>query len=358
VTDGPEPVAVIGAACRLPGARDLDGFWDLLSRGREAVTPRSEADLLAAGVTALDLADPDYVRAVLLTPDVDTFDAEFFGLSEFEADTCDPQLRIFLETAHAAVENAGHDITTLRYGTALFGAANPGRYHEIHLSADAFQAAEHARVRPDLAAFTSGRLGLRGPSVTLGSCSLLAVHQAVQALQAEGCDLALAGGVHVEMPYGHGYRWRPGGNRPPDGHSRPFDAAAAGCVYGSGAGVAVLKRLSEAIADGDNVLAVILAGAAGHAGHTAAPGLPAADRDGWAEVVAEGIGYAGCQPGDLWYVECAGAATPLGDARELAALAAGFRLAGDPPANGSVRIGSVTSNVGHLASAAGVAGLI
>jgi amino acid adenylation domain-containing protein len=350
VTVDPEPVAVIGSACRFPASADVQGFWDLLRQGREAVATPSDPELLAAGVTPGDLADADYVRAAMLTPGVDTFDAEFFGMSTAAADACDPQLRMFLETAHSAVEDAGHDITAIGDGVAVFGAAGPGRYRELQLSSDPFEAAEHTRVDPDLAAFTSGRLDLHGPSVTLGSCSLLAVHLATQSLIAGDCDVALAGGVHIELPYGHGYRWTPGARRPPDGHSRPFDAAAAGCVYGTGAGVLVLKRLGEAIAEGDFIRAVIRASAAGH---------PGADGNGWATAIAEAIAFAGCDPQDFGYVEADGAATGPVDAREVAALARGFRLAGGaPPPPGSLPIGSVKSNVGHLAAAAGVAGLL
>ncbi|MPZ25914.1 MAG: amino acid adenylation domain-containing protein [Micromonosporaceae bacterium] len=349
MTVEPEPIAVIGSACRFPASADVQGFWELLRQGREAVTVPSDEELLAAGVTADDLADADYVRAALLTPGVDTFDAEFFGMSAAAADACDPQLRMFLETAHSAVEDAGHDLTAIGDGAAVFGAARPGRYRELHLPTDAFEAAEHARAEPDLAAFTSSRLDLRGPSVTVGSCSLLAVHLATQSLIAGDCDVALAGGVHVELPYGHGYRWTPGARLPPDGHSRPFDAAAAGSVPGTGAGVLVLKRLGEAIADGDCVRAVIRASAAGH------PGAGG----GWASAIAGAIAFAGCDPQDFGYVEADGAATGPVDAREVDALARGFRLAGaaDPPP-GSVPIGSVKSNVGHLAAAAGVAGLL
>jgi amino acid adenylation domain-containing protein len=349
VTGTPPLVAIVGAACVLPGSGNLDEFWGLLRDRRDAVVTPSDAELLAAGVTPDELADPDYVRAVLRTPGIDLFDADFFGMSPAEADACDPHLRVFLETAYTAVEHAGYDVTAIGAGTGVFAAGRPGRYRGLHLLPDGFETAQDARTDPDLAGFVSERLDLRGPSVTLGSCSLLAVHQAVQALQAETCDVAVAGGVHVELPYGHGYRWEPGARRPPDGRTRPFDIAAAGCVYGSGAGVVVLKRFAEAVTDGDQILAVIRAGATGH---------PGRDGAGWAATVAEALAVAGCHPEELAYVEAHGAAVGESDVRELAAVAEAFRLAGGTPPRGSVAVGSVKSNVGHLGAAAGVAGLL
>ncbi|MBO4207516.1 non-ribosomal peptide synthetase [Micromonospora echinofusca] len=342
-------VAVTGAACRFPGAADLDGFWRLLGAQVDAVTTPTDADLLAAGVTPDELADPDYVRAALPAPGIDRFDAAFFGLSPAEADRCDPQLRLFLDLAHTAVEQAGYDIDAVGAGTGVYAAARPGRYRGLHLLPDGFETTGDGRDEPDLAAFVADRLDLRGPAVTLGSCSLLAVHQAVQALQAGACDVAVAGGAHVELPYGHGYRWQPGARRPPDGRTRPFDAAASGCVYGSGAGVVVLRRFAEAVADGDRVLAVIRGGATGHAGR---------DGTGWAATVAEALVVAGCHPTELGHVEADGAATGRDDARELAALARAFRLAGGEPPRGAVPVGAVRSHVGHLGAAAGVAGLL
>ncbi|MEH1015823.1 amino acid adenylation domain-containing protein [Micromonospora sp. CPCC 206060] len=349
MTGTPDLIAVTGAACRFPDSADLDGFWRMLREQVDAVSAPSDADLLAVGVTPDDLADPDYVRAALLTPGIDRFDAAFFGLSAAEADRCDPQLRLFLEAVHTAIEQAGYDVTTVGAGTGVFAAARPGRYRGLHLLPDGFETTQDGRDDADLAAFVSERLDLRGPSVTLGTCSLLAVHQAVQALQVGACDVAVAGGAHVELPYGHGYRWQPGARRPPDGRTRPFDAAASGCVYGSGAGAVVLRRFTEAVTDGDQILAVIRAGATGH---------PGRDGSGWATAIAEALVVAGCRPAELDYVEADGAATGRDDTRELAALARAFRLAGGEPPSGSVSVGSVRSNVGHLGAAAGIAGLL
>ncbi|GIJ56364.1 non-ribosomal peptide synthetase [Virgisporangium aurantiacum] len=346
MTDGSpgNAVAVIGAACRFPGAADLDAFRRLLASGTDAVTVPSDADLLAAGVSADDLADPDYVRAVLRPPDLDRFDAAFFGLSDVDADRCDPQLRLLVTAARTAIEHAGYDVTALAAGTGVFAAARPGRYRGLHLLADGFETSADARAEPAAASFVAGRLGLRGPAVTVSSCSLLAVLQAAQAIQAGTCDVAVAGGVHVELPDGHGYRWTPGGGRPPDGRTRPFEAAAAGAVPGSGVGVVVLKRLTDAVSDGDRILAVVAAGASGHG--DAAP------------VVAEALAVAGWSPAELSTVEAHGAASPAGDAAEVAALTDAFALAGGVPPAGSVALASVRSVVGDLGPAGGIAGLL
>lgn len=334
-------IAVVGAGCRFPGADSVRAFWQLLRHGREGLAVLSDDALLAAGATPDDLVDPDYVRAAMLAPGVADFDAAFFGLSDSAADRCDPGARLFLEKAYAAVEDAGYDVATIRASAAVFAAALPSRYRELHLRGDGAE-------DPEVAAFTSRMLDLRGPSVTLASCSLQAVHLAAQALTAGECDVALAGGTHVEIPYGHGYRWAPGGGRPPDGHSRPFDVAASGCVPGNGVGVVVLKRLEDAIDDGDLVRAVIGGSATGHAG---------AQADGAATVIAEALSLAD-RAEAVGYVEADGPSQVTADARELTALRRGLELAGHDLRPGSIRLGSVKSNIGHLRAAAGVAGLL
>ncbi|MGH3466395.1 MAG: beta-ketoacyl synthase N-terminal-like domain-containing protein, partial [Thermocrispum sp.] len=347
-------VAVVGAACRFPGAANLAEFWGQLRAGRHALTVLPDDELLAAGVPQDDVADPDYVRAAMLMPGVHGFDAELFGLPD--ADRCDPQSRAFVEAAHAAVTNAGYDVSGIGDGAAVFVAARPSRYRELHLcgagvSADvpADLLADFADAETDPAAFTSRLLDFRGPSVTIGSCSLRAVYLAAQALAAGDCDTAVAGGTRVQFPYGHGYRWSAASLRPPDGYVRPFDVAASGCVPGSGAGAIVLKRLSDAIEDGDEVRAVILGVASGH---------PGAGGDGAPAVIAEAMSLADCGPRDLGYIEADGAASAAADAREVSALTRGLLLDdADLPA-GTIPLGSVKSNVGHLGEAAGIAGLL
>ncbi len=351
MTQVPQPVAIIGAACRLPAAEDVDGFWRLLHSGRDALRAPTDETLLAAGVTPAQLADPDYVRAVLRTPGVEEFDAAFFGMSDDEADRCDPALRMLLETAHTAAETAGYDITALAHGTGVVAAGDPGRYAEVHLGTGP----PGTWTDSDPAAFVSGRLGLRGPSLSLTTGSLAAVATAVRAVQSGECDIALAGGTHVEIPYGHGYRWQPGAGRPADGRSRPFDQLAAGCVPGSGSAVVVLKRLDQALSDGDEIWAVVRSAVTGHAGAPAGTG-GAGGPDGWAEAVAEALLLAEVKPAELSYVQACGMALRSVDAQEIAALDQGLRLAGGGA--GDVRLGAVTSAIGHVGQAAGAAGLL
>ncbi|WP_433330216.1 amino acid adenylation domain-containing protein [Spirillospora sp. CA-294931] len=337
MTDPLEPIAVIGVAGRFPGAADYRAFWDNLRQGAESVTPLTDAAMLAAGVPERDLADPSYVKAAALMPGADGFDAGFFGLSERDADLLDPRLRLFAEAVHAAVEDAGYDLTAITRDTGVFGAAGPGRYREDD---------DDAR---DPAAFAAGLLDLQGPTAGLSTCSLAAVHLAAQALRSGECGLALAGGVHVQFPYGHGYRWVPGGPHPPDARCRPFDAAAAGGVTGSGVGVVLLKPLDEAILDGDRVRAVIRGDAVAHDGRR--PGR------GQAVAAAEAMALAGVGPDAISYVEAHGAGTVRSDALEVAELARGYADMGEAP-RGSIPIGSVKSNVGNLGAAAGIAGLV
>ncbi|GAA2598890.1 amino acid adenylation domain-containing protein [Actinomadura fulvescens] len=335
MTEPLEPIAVIGVAGRFPGAADYRAFWDNLRQGTESVTPLTDEAMLASGVPERDIADPSYVKAAALMPGADGFDAGFFGLSERDADLCDPRLRLFLEAVHAAVEDAGYDLTAIARDTGVFGAAGHGRYREDD---DA-----------EPAGFAAGMLDLQGPSVGLTGCSLAAVHLAAQALRSGECGLALAGGVHVQFPYGHGYRWVPGGPYPPDARCRPFDAAAAGGITGSGVGVVLLKPLDEAILDGDRVRAVIRGDAVAHDGRR--PGR------GQADAAAEAMALAGIGPDAISYVEAHGAGTVRSDAVEVAELARGYAELGDVP-RGSIPIGSVKSNVGNLGAAAGIAGLL
>ncbi|MFI0355754.1 amino acid adenylation domain-containing protein [Actinomadura sp. 9N407] len=326
----PEPIAVVGASCRLPGALGLREFWDGLSGEREAVTALADGDLLRAGVSPQDLADPSYVRVAALMPAAGGFDAAFFGMTDEQARRCDPQARVLTELAHSALESAGLDVSAVGEHTGVFAACGAGRYRGLHLRDDS--------PGPDPAASVAAMLGLRGPCVGISTGSLAAVHLACEALRSGDCDIAVAGGGHIRMPYGHGYRWAPGSRYAPDGRCRPFDARATGTVPGSGAGVVVLRRLSEAILDGARILGVVRGGATAH------------DPAGPARCVAEALDAAAVEADAIGYVEARGSGVPAEDLAELAALGAVL--------DGPVRLGSVTSAVGDLASAAGVAGLL
>ena len=362
-----EPIAIIGLAGRFPGADDTDQLWSLLHRGAEGIAFPSDEELLAAGVPAAALADPAYVKAVAAARDVDGFDAELFGLTPREAQVCDPQIRMFLECAHAALENAGY--APGRTGdVGVFGAAGTNRY--LQLLAPAGPGSLRSTSGMSLTSWNntdyvsllaSYKLGLRGPSLTVQtacSSSLVAVHLAVQALRSGECELALAGGVDVELPLGHGHWWEPGGPLSRDGHCRPFDAAATGTVFGSGVGLVVLKRLRDALADGDWVHAVVRSTAVNNDG-SGKVGFTAPSVTGQATVIAEAIALAGVGAEDIGLVEAHGTATVLGDPVEVAALGAAFRrMAGTALAPASCALASVKGNVGHLGHAAGVTSLI
>jgi acyl transferase domain-containing protein len=353
-------VAVVGMNGRFPGARDLAEYWENLRDGVCSIRDFGEAELLAAGVDPDLLHSPGYVPSKGFLPEADQFEAELFGFNRSEATVLDPQHRLLLETAWAALEDAGYDPhrPPARTGVYVGGATSE---HMIAAHADPRLTAQlgplHTRILTDrdfLAPWISYRLGLTGPSMTVQtacSTSLTAVHVATQALLLDECDTALAGGVAVDTVAKRGYLYQTGGIVSPDGRCRPFDAAAAGTVGGNGVGLVVLRRLADAVADGDPIRAVIVGSAvtndgAGKVGFTS-PGVDqqtAAIREAWA--------VAGLDPVAAQYFEAHGTGTEVGDRIELAAANAAF---GD-----AVRcvIGSVKSNVGHLDSAAGVAGLI
>ncbi|MEU6785334.1 SDR family NAD(P)-dependent oxidoreductase [Nonomuraea angiospora] len=358
-----EPIAIIGMAGRFPAAADTRQLWSNLVAGAEAVRFPSADELRSSGVSREALDDPAYVRAVAEPAGIDVFDAEFFRLTRREAEACDPQLRLYLETSHAAVENAGYDASRLgRAGVFSSVAANRYGIGRVLGSLEALRSATGMAAgmwnNPDSAStLVSYKLNLHGPSMTVQSAcssSLVAVHLAVNALRLRECDVALAGGADVEFPVGHGYWWAQDGPLSRDGHCRPFDAAAGGTVFGSGVGVVVLKRLADALADGDRVTAVIRAVAVNNDGANKV-GFTAPSADRQAEVVLRAMEVAGVGPEDLGYVEAHATATRLGDAIEIAALRKAF---GARATSERCPIGSIKGNVGHLGHAAGITSLI
>ncbi|HEY0781007.1 MAG TPA: polyketide synthase, partial [Thermoanaerobaculia bacterium] len=291
-------VAVIGLSGRFPGAPDLARFWENLRQGVESITFFSADELRATGVPEAALANPSYVRAGGILEGVELWDAAFFGLSAREAALLDPQQRLFLEHAWEALESAGYDARRCDFPVGVFAGASANSYYLYYLfSPDELLAGPEAAQlflgndKDFLATRVSYKLGLRGPSLsvqTACSTSLVAVHLACQSLQSGECDMALAGGVSVRVPQRLGYFWQPGGIASPDGHCRAFDAAAAGSVNGSGVGVVVLKRLADALADGDPVRAVILGSAVNNDGAQKV-GYTAPSVDGQAAAIAEAL---------------------------------------------------------------------
>ena len=358
-------VAIIGMAGRFPGAADIDTFWHNLCAGVESISFFSEEELLASGVAAALLRDPQYVRASGVSMDVGSFDASFFGYSPHEAALMDPQQRVFLECAWQALENAGYNPGTYTGLIGVYAGAsmNTYLYRNLQSNRDLLEAGGgyHVMVASDkdfLATKASYKLNLRGPSVTVQtacSTSLVAVHLACQSLRNGECDLALAGGVSVRIPQQAGYLFQEGIVLSPDGHCRAFDARAGGTVPGSGAGLVVLKLLSDAVADGDRIEAVIKGSTINNDGSLKA-GYTAPNLEAQAAVIAEAQGIAGIEADSITYVEAHGTGTIVGDPIEIAALTKAFRIG--TPRQGFCAIGSVKTNIGHLDAAAGVAGLI
>ncbi len=364
----PNTIAVVGLAGRFPEAPGLDQFWNNLVHGRECMTDLSEEDVLDRGETPDRLRHPRYVLRRPLLPDMEDFDAELFGMTPRDTELRDPQHRIFLEVCHSALEHAGYDSTRYSGAIGVYAGINENGYVDLHLrrtSGLVDAVGELTLVtsnQPDyVSTFTSYKLDLHGPSMTIGtacSSSLVAVHQACQALRTGDCDMALAGGVEVEWPYGVGYIHNPGGIYPSDGYCRPFDADAEGTVFGSGAGAVLLKRYADAVADGDTVYGLVLGSAVNNDGADKV-GFSAPSVTGQSACVAEAIADAEVDPRSISYVEAHGTATRLGDPIEVTALARAFRAAaGADLPTGYCGIGSVKSNVGHLGPASGVAGLI
>ncbi|HEU4561815.1 MAG TPA: type I polyketide synthase, partial [Longimicrobium sp.] len=358
--EGPERIAIVGMACRFPGADNVDAFWRNLRDGVESISFFTEAELHEAGFDPALIVHPDFVPAHGALEGADLFDAEFFELNPREAELMDPQQRLFLEQAWRALENAGCDPETFPGPIGVFGGTNMNSYLLTYLSRFGGMRGDGLmnRIRSDkdfLATLVSYKLNLRGPSFTVQTaCStgLVAVHVACQSLLDYQCDAALAGGVSVTAPLKSGYVAGQGVSSS-DGHTRAFDAAGDGMVSGSGVGIVVLKRLSDALAAGDRIHGVILGTAINNDGAQKV-GFSAPSVDGQIEVVALAHAVAGVEPETITLVEAHGTATPMGDPVEVAALTRAF----DTPERGFCALGSVKSNIGHLDAAAGMAGLI
>ena len=362
--DAIEQIAVIGLSGRFPGARDLDQFWQNLRDGVESIRHFTDQELEAQGIPSEWLKDPNYVKAGTVLEDFDKLDAMFFGYSPREAENMDPQQRIFLETAWEALENAGCDPKTYDGPIGVFAGSNPNDYLEIlpaHLDvSDSAGALERliGNEKDFLCTRVSYKLDLRGPSMTVQtgcSTSLVTVQLACQSLLNYQCNLALAGGVSINLRHSRGYFYQEGMIASPDGHCRAFDADAHGTVLSQGVGVVVLKRLSEALSDGDTIHAVIKGVAINNDGALKA-GYTAPSVDGQAEVIAMAHALSGVAADTIGYIEAHGTGTPLGDPIEIAALTQAFRASTQK--KGFCAIGSVKTNIGHADAAAGIAGLI
>jgi amino acid adenylation domain-containing protein len=365
-----EGIAIIGMSGRFPGAPDLDTFWANIAAGKDTIKHFSRAELEAKDRASLEFG-PDYVAAHGVLEDAELFDAGFFGIPPREADYLDPQHRLFLETCRNALEDGGYDAAQFSGQIGVYGGCSLNTYLLANLSASRefideltgnYQVGElQATLGNDkdfLCSRVAYKLNLRGPSVTVqGACatSLVAICQASQSLLTFQCDMALAGGVSVTFPQHRGHVYQEGSMGSRDGHCRPFDADATGTVFGHGVGVVLLKRLEDALADGDRIDAVISGFAVTNDGAAKvsymAPGV-----DGQAAAISAAQAMAGINADAITYVEAHGTATPLGDPVEVTALTRAFRQS--TGRNGFCALGSTKANIGHLDAAAGVSGLI
>ncbi|MEM9581226.1 MAG: type I polyketide synthase, partial [Pseudomonadota bacterium] len=359
-------IAIVGMAAQLPGAPGIETYWDILRNGVSAIRRLSDEEMDASGVDRGLRAHPNYVPFAAGLDGFADFDAEFFGLSPKEAAIMDPQHRKFLEVSWHALENAAILPESFEGPIGVYAGCGMGSYFYFNVCSNRdlvdgtgmFLLRHTGNDKDFLSTRLSHFLDLKGPSIsvqTACSTSLVATHYAAQALLNGECDMALAGGVTIELPQGHGYEFKENEILSPDGACHAFDHRAQGTVFGSGAGVLVLRRLEDAIADRDHIWAVIKGSAVNNDGSDKA-GYLAPSVGGQAAAIAEAQAVAGITADSVDYVECHGTGTYLGDPIEVAALTEAFRETTQD--NGFCRIGSVKTNIGHLDTAAGAASLI
>jgi acyl transferase domain-containing protein/glutamate-1-semialdehyde aminotransferase len=360
-----EGIAIVALAGRFPGARDVEEFWENLVAGKETISHFAEDELEPSDPVDMECrGDPTYVRARGILEGVELFDAAHFKMSPREAEVTDPQQRVFLETAWEVLERAGYNPETYTGSIGVYASMTNNTYFltNLHPRPDVLRSAGELAMlgneKDYLATRVSYKLNLRGPSinvVTACSSSLVAVCQAVQGLTTHQCDIALAGGVSIRVPQRRGYLYQEGFITSPDGHCRAFDEQAAGTVFSNGLGIVVLKRLDEALADGDSIYAVIKGVAVNNDG-SGRVSFTAPSVNGQADAVAMAQAVAGIDPDTISYVEAHGTGTALGDPVEIAGLTQAFRMFTER--TGYCALGSVKTNIGHLDAAAGVTGLI
>ncbi|MEG4342107.1 type I polyketide synthase [Microcoleus sp. A003_D6] len=360
-----EPIAIIGMAGRFPGAKNVDEFWLNLCDEVESISVFSDEELRDGGVEDSWLNDSNYVKAGFVLDDIEMFDASFFGMLAKEAEITDPQHRLFLECAWEALENAGYDPEKYAGLAGVYAGANMSTYllNNIISNRDLLQSMGYLPLgignnQDFLATRISYKLNLKGPSINVNtacSTSLVAVHSACRGLLSYECDLALAGGVSIQVPQKEGYFYQESGIFSTDARTRAFDAKAGGTTFGNGVGIVVLKRLEDALADGDRIDAVIKGSAINNDG-SAKVSYTAPSVSGQAKVIAQAQAIARFAPETITYIETHGTGTSLGDPIEIRALQEVFGA--QTKKKGFCAIGSVKTNVSHLNTAAGITGLI
>ncbi|MEM9486765.1 MAG: SDR family NAD(P)-dependent oxidoreductase, partial [Cyanobacteria bacterium P01_F01_bin.116] len=364
-TTNSSDIAIVAMSGRFPDAKNVDQFWQNLKNGVESVSFFSDDELLKAGVDPILLQNPDYVKANPILDDIDLFDAEFFDISPKEAEILDPQQRLFLECAWETLEQAGYDPERYSGSIGVYAGLGINGYllnNLIHRQ-DLLASLGNYRMvlasdKDFLPTRVAYKLNLTGAAInvqTACSTSLVAVHLACQSLINGETDMVLAGGSSIRIPHTSGYLYQEGMILSPDGHCRAFDANAGGTIGGSGVAVVMLKRLEDAISDGDHCYAVIKGSAINNDGSRKV-GYTAPAIDGQTAVIEEALAAAKVEPESIGYIETHGTGTPLGDPIEIAALNRAFQQ--EPTQQQSCAIGSLKTNVGHLDAAAGVTGLI
>jgi len=359
-------LAVIGLSGRFAGANHVDTFWQNIRNGVESIQRYSDSDLLEAGVPRSLLEDTDYVKAGAPLRDMEKFDGGFFGLTPLDSSIMDPQHRHFLECACEAFESAGHDPDRFEGAIGVWAGSGHNAYFAANLLSNPelvdqvghFLLRHTGNDKDFLATRVSYELNLTGPSVnvqTACSTSLVAIHMACQSLLAGECEMALAGGVTIELPHRQGYLFQEGEILSPDGHCRVFDANSRGTIFGSGVGAVVLRRLEDALEDGDQIFALVRGSAINNDGASKI-GYLAPSVEGQAKAVHEALSVAEISPSSIQYVECHGTGTAVGDPIEISALTEAYRQGTD--AQGFCAVGSVKPNIGHTDTAAGVASFI
>ena len=356
-------IAIIGISGRFPSAGSVETFWNNLSQGKECVQFFNEKELQTNAIDQSLINNPNYIKAKAQIDDVDMFDAQFFGYTPRIAECIDPQQRLFLECAWKALEDAGYSVEKYNGLIGVYAGVGLNNYYNDYLANNKYLESLFGKFEivnnnntDFLSTRVSYKLNLKGPSLTVQtacSTSLVAVHLACQNLLLRECDIALAGGSKVIIPRNAGYLHIPGGITSSDGHCKPFDSNASGFVPGEGVGVVALKRLEDCIKDRDFIYAVIRGSAINNDGSDKI-GFTAPSIIGQSKVISNALAYADIDPNTISYIEAHGTGTNLGDPIELEAL----KLAFNTNKKQFCAIGSVKSNIGHLDSSAGIAGLI
>jgi amino acid adenylation domain-containing protein len=359
-------IAIIGMACRLPGADSPTAYWKMILDKAGAISFFNKSELIHAGVTNELINNPDYVPARGILHNIDQFDAKFFAYTPSEASLMDPQHRVFLMQAWAALEDAGYVAETYPGKIGIFAGMSDSTYLTQNLLKNTTIQNDYDQQQLMLA--TSSHylctkiayvMGLKGPAVTINtacSTSLVAIAMACDSLKSSQCDMVLAGGITITVPESSGYLYKDYGILSPDGHCRVFDKESKGTVLSNGCGIVVLKRLSDALKDNDNVIAVIKGWAVNNDGDTKA-GFTAPSIGGQITCIQQAIANANINPEEIGYIEAHGTGTFLGDPIEITALSKGYGYENHKK-NQYCAIGSVKANIGHTDVAAGVAGFI